>query len=54
MAGKIYVVGLGPGGAEDMTLRAVKALEKCEVIAGYTTYIDLIKEQFADKEFVVT
>lgn len=54
MAGKIYVVGLGPGGAEDMTLRAVKTLEKCEVIAGYTTYIDLIKEQFADKEFVVT
>lgn len=54
MAGKIYVVGLGPGGAEDMTLRAVKALEKCEVIAGYTTYIDLIKERFADKEFVVT
>ena len=42
MAGKIYVVGLGPGGAEDMTLRAVKTLEKCEVIAGYTTYIDLI------------
>ena len=54
MAGKIYVVGLGPGGAEDMTLRAVKTLEKCEVIAGYTTYIDLIKERFADKEFVVT
>ena len=25
---KLYVVGIGPGSADDMTLRAMKALEK--------------------------
>lgn len=54
MKGKIYVIGLGPGGKQDMTYRAVDALHECDVIAGYTTYIDLIKADFADKEFIVT
>ena len=54
MKGKIYVIGLGPGGKQDMTYRAVAALHECDVIAGYTTYIDLIKDDFADKEFIVT
>ena len=54
MKGKIYVIGLGPGGKQDMTYRAVAALHECDVIAGYTTYIDLIKADFADKEFIVT
>lgn len=53
MKGKIYVIGLGPGGKQDMTYRAVAALHECDVIAGYTTYIDLIKADFADKEFIV-
>ena len=30
-------VGLGPGGADDLTLRARAALEEAEVIVGYTT-----------------
>ena len=54
MKGKIYVIGLGPGGKQDMTYRAVAALHECDVIAGYTTYIDLIKDDFSDKEFIVT
>ena len=54
MKGKIYVIGLGPGGKQDMTYRTVAALHECDVIAGYTTYIDLIKADFADKEFIVT
>ena len=32
---KVYVVGLGPGGVEQMTARAKNTLEKCDVIAGY-------------------
>ncbi len=49
--GKIYVVGIGPGNAEDMTVRARKVLEGCDIIAGYKTYIDLVRNEFPDKEF---
>lgn len=51
---KVYVVGLGPGGVEQMTARAKNTLEKCDVIAGYHVYIDLIKNDFPGKEFLTT
>ena len=41
--GKIYVTGLGPGAADQMTVQARNVLEKCPVIIGYTVYIDLIR-----------
>lgn len=52
--GKIYVTGLGPGAEDQMTKKAQKALESCQVIIGYTVYIDLIREQFPDKIFLST
>lgn len=51
---KIYVVGLGPGGPEQMTNRAQEALRKSDILVGYTLYIDLIKDQFPDKKFIAT
>lgn len=51
---KIYVVGIGPGAYEHMTIKAKSVLEKCDVIIGYTVYIDLVKEHFAGKEFLTT
>ena len=51
---RIYVTGLGPGAADQMTIRAKKVLEKCPVIIGYTVYIDLIREEFPDKIFLTT
>ena len=51
---KIMVVGIGPGDYEQMTIRAAKALESCDVIVGYTVYVDLVKAHFADKEFLTT
>ena len=51
---KLIVVGIGPGNAEDMTVRAMRALEKCDVIAGYGVYTDLVKPLFPDKEYLVT
>lgn len=51
---KIYVTGLGPGAADQMTIRAKKVLENCPVIIGYTVYIDLIREEFPDKTFLST
>lgn len=51
---KIYVVGLGPGHSDEMTPRAMKALEESDVIVGYTVYIDLIKDLFAHKKMLTT
>ena len=50
--GKIYVVGIGPGKKQDMTYRAYEAMENSDVIVGYKTYTDLVKEYFKDKEIV--
>ena len=32
----VYVVGLGPGAEEQMTVRAQKVLEHCPVLIGHT------------------
>ena len=47
---KIYIVGIGPGKPEYMTPAARMAIEKCDVVAGYTVYVDLIRELTAGKE----
>ncbi|RKM59756.1 precorrin-3B C(17)-methyltransferase [Butyrivibrio sp. CB08] len=52
--GKLFVVGIGPGSLEDMTIRAHRALENCDVIAGYTVYCDLVRPHFQDKEYIST
>ena len=54
MENKIYVVSLGPGGVEQMTERAIKTLNSCDVIAGYHVYIELIREAFPEKKFLST
>ncbi len=51
---KIYVVGIGPGEYEQMTMKAVKALENSDVIVGYTVYVDLVMAHFPEKEFLTT
>ena len=51
---KVTVIGLGPGGGADLTGRARAALEECDLIVGYTAYIDLVKEDFPDKETLST
>lgn len=51
---KIYVVGIGPGEYEQMTIKAVNALKDSDVIIGYTVYVDLVKNHFPGKEFMTT
>lgn len=51
---KLYVVGIGPGSFENMTVRAVNALKECDVIAGYTVYCDLVRPHFPDKDYIST
>lgn len=51
---KLYVVGIGPGEYEQMTMKAVWVLESSQLIVGYTVYIDLIRPHFPDKEMMAT
>ena len=51
---KIYVVGLGPGREEFLSAQARAALEKAQVLCGYTVYVDLIRGLFPDKEVYTT
>ena len=51
---KIYVVGIGPGDSKFMTPAAKAAIEKSDVIAGYTLYVDLIKDMTCGKEIRAT
>ena len=54
MEGRLYVIGMGPGSGEMMTPQAARALERCQVIAGYTVYVELLKERYPQAEFLTT
>lgn len=49
----IYVVGIGPGNLEEMTLKALDVIKNSQVIVGYKTYMDLIKPLIKDQEIIV-
>ncbi len=51
---KIYVVGIGPGEYEKMTIRAANVLKEADVIVGYTVYVELVRPYFPEKEFLTT
>ena len=51
---RLYVIGMGPGGAEQLTPQALRALEDSRVVCGYTTYMDLAREFLEGKELVTT
>lgn len=51
---KVIVVGIGPGNYENMTIKADRALQGCDVIIGYHVYVDLVRERYPDKEFLTT
>ena len=50
----LYVIGIGPGAYEKMTIEAAEALKSSDVIVGYTVYVDLVREHFPGKEFLTT
>lgn len=50
--GKIYVVGLGPGKEQMMTMQAREALMDSDIIVGYKAYTELIKSMYGDKEII--
>jgi precorrin-3B methylase len=48
----LYVVGTGPGNPDYMATRAKDVLKKVGSVAGYSTYIDLIKTLIKDKKII--
>ena len=51
-AGKIMLVGIGPGSVEHMTARARSAIAEADVVVGYVTYIKLVADLLEGKEVV--
>ncbi len=51
---KIFVVGIGPGGREHMTHKAVEVIKKCDVIVGYTPYIEYLGDLVEGRELFST
>lgn len=54
MQSVIDVIGMGPGRTDMMTGEALRALRRAEVIVGYQVYVDLLKKDFPDKEYITT
>ena len=53
MSGKLYLVGLGPGGPRHLTAEALSALEEAEAVVGYRAYIDQAGAVLSGKEVIV-
>lgn len=51
---KLYVIGIGPGNLDELTPRARQAIAESDVIAGYTTYIELVRPLLGDREILQT
>ena len=52
--GKLYVVGIGPGNYENLTIRADRVLRACDTIVGYHVYVHLVEDLYPEKEFLTT
>lgn len=54
METKLYVIGMGPGAAEMMSVKADQILRACDTIIGYTVYVNLLKDAYPEKEYLTT
>ena len=52
--GKIFAIGIGPGGLDLLAPRAREVLENADVVVGYRPYLDLLGDLISDKEVVST
>ena len=49
MAGKLFIVGVGPGHHDHMTFRAKEVIAQSDTIVGYETYVNLVKDLIGGK-----
>lgn len=50
----LKIVGFGSGAKENMTLEAVRAIQDSELVVGFRTYVELLKQYFPDKQYYST
>lgn len=50
----LYVVGIGPGKDHFLSERARQVMAQVETVAGYTTYLELIKPLISGKKVIVS
>ena len=50
----LKIVGFGSGSKENMTLEAVRAIQDSELVVGFRTYVELLKQYFPDKQYYST
>lgn len=53
-AGSVIVIGLGSGAPGQLTPEAAAAIDHCGCIAGYTRYLDFIRERIHGKRMIQT
>ena len=51
---QLYIVGIGPGKKEGMTLEAAEALRRSDCIVGYHVYTQLVQADYPEKEYYTT
>lgn len=51
---RLYIVGFGPGDAKTMTMAARDAILDSDIVVGYTTYVNLVREIFPTKQYAST
>lgn len=49
---RLDIVGFGPGSLEKMTLEAKNAIENCDIVVGFSTYVNILSEFFPHKEYI--
>ena len=54
LAKRLYIVGIGPGKKEGMTVEAAEALRRSDCIVGYHVYTELVQADFPEKEYYTT
>lgn len=50
----LYIIGIGPGSREGMTLAAQEAIARSSLVIGYSAYIRLVQPLFPDKDYAQT
>jgi precorrin-3B C17-methyltransferase len=52
--GRLFVIGIGPGGPLDRTHRAEDAIAASDCVVGYTRYVELVSDITLGKELIAT
>ena len=51
---QLYVVGFGAGEEPGMTVQAKQVIAQCDLVVGYTVYVELVKKVFPEKTYLST